>query len=97
MIGRRSPQRTLFDVGNVFLLALDPQSFHAQLALAAPDLFRDEEFGACYHARTGRPSVPPSLLALVTLLQHEAGISDAEAIARTTFDLPCPGGTRLPC
>ena len=35
----------------------------------------------------GRPSVPPSLLALATLLQHEAGISDEEAIARTAYDL----------
>lgn len=87
MIGRRSPQRTLFDVGNVFPLELDPQSFHAQLAQAAPHLFRDEDFAACYHTGTGRPSVPPSLLALVTLLQHEAGVADAEAVARTAFDL----------
>jgi hypothetical protein len=87
MIGRRKAQRTLFDVGNVFPLELDPRSFHAQLAVAAPQLFRDEDFLACYSQGTGRPSVPPSLLALVTLLQHEAGVSDAEAVARTAFDL----------
>jgi len=87
MIGKRRPQRELFDVGNVYALALPPESFHAQLAAAAPRLFRDEEFAAFYSEGMGRPSVPPSQLALMTLLQHEAGCSDAEAVARTAYDL----------
>lgn len=87
MIGKRKTQRDLFDVGNVYALELDPQSFHGQLAHAATRLFRDEDFTRCYAERTGRPSVPPSQLALLTLLQHEAGVSDAEAVARTAFDL----------
>jgi hypothetical protein len=87
MLGTRKTQRDLFDVGNVYPLALDPRSFHAQLAAAAPHLFRDADFAACYSASTGRPSVPPSQLALLTLLQHEAGVSDAEAVARTAYDL----------
>src|SRR4051794_22979636 len=87
MMGKRSSQRDLFDVGNVYPLELDARSFHAQLALAAPRLFNDEAFAACYHARLGRPSVPPSRLALLTLLQHEAGVSDAEAVERSGYDL----------
>jgi hypothetical protein len=87
MMGKRSEQRDLFDVGNVYPLELDPRSFHAQLAHAAPRLFRDEAFAACYHARLGRPSVPPSQLALLTLLQHEADASDAEAVERSGYDL----------
>jgi hypothetical protein len=87
MIGKRSTQMPLFEVGNVFDLKLDPGSFHAQLAKAAPRLFADEDFAAFYKDKTGRPSVAPSLLALATLLQHEAGISDEEAIARTAYDL----------
>ena len=82
MMGKRSTQRDLFDVGNVYPLELDVRSFHAQLAQAAPRLFSDEAFAACYHARLGRPSVPPSQLALLTVLQHEAGVSDAEAVER---------------
>src|SRR5207248_3506729 len=35
----------------------------------------------------GRPSAPPSQLALMTLLQHETGCSDAEAVARSAYDL----------
>jgi len=87
MLGRRKVQRALFDVGNLFPVALDPASFHGQLAAAADRLFRDEDFAAFYADGLGRPSAPPSLLALMTLLQHESGCSDAEAVARTAFDL----------
>src|SRR5713101_4365605 len=87
MMGKRRAQRDLFDVGNVYPLALDPRSFHGQLATAAPRLFHDEAFAAFYDARIGRPSVPPSQLALLTLLQQEAGVSDAEAVARSGYDL----------
>jgi hypothetical protein len=87
MLGKRSVQGDLFEVGNVFRLALDPHSFHGQLAAVAARLFSDQDFTAFYNERQGRPSVPPSQLALLTLLQHEAACSDAEAVARSAFDL----------
>src|SRR5687768_425535 len=87
MLGKRSAQRDLFEVGNIFRLELDPHSFHGQLAAVASRLFSDSDFAAFYDERQGRPSVPPSQLALLTLLQHEAGCSDAEAVARSAFDL----------
>ena len=87
MIGKRKSQTQLFDVGNVYPLTLKPGSFHSQLAEAAPRLFQDEDFAGIYSDRIGRPSVPPSLLALTLLLQNEAGVSDEEAIERTAFDL----------
>lgn len=59
MIGKRPAQKPLFEVGNVFDLKLAPKSFHAQLALAAPRLFKDEDFAAFYKDKQGRPSVPP--------------------------------------
>jgi hypothetical protein len=87
MLGKRSAQHDLFEVGNVFRLELDPRSFHGQLAAVAPRLFSDNDFASFYAERQGRPSVPPSQLALLTLLQHEAACSDAEAVARSAFDL----------
>ena len=87
MVGKRLAQLSVFDVGNVFDLKLSSKSFHFQLAKAAPTLFKDENFAAFYKEKLGRPSVPPSLLALLTLLQHEAGISDDAAIQSTTYDL----------
>lgn len=96
MIGRRKPQAELFDVGNVFALRLKPGTFHAQLAGAAPRLFRDDDFCAFYADRIGRPSVPPSLLAITLLMQQEAGTSDEETINRTAFDLRWAAVLRQP-
>ena len=87
MLGKRKAQRDLFDVGNVFPVALDPASFHGQLARAADQLFRDADFATFYADRLGRPSTPPSLLALLTLMHHECGCSDLEAVERTAYDL----------
>jgi len=87
MLGKRSAQTQLFDVGNVYPLSLPKSSFHGQLAEAAPRLFKDEDFLAFYCEKHGRPSIPPSLLALMLLLQFEAKVSDEEAVQRTAFDL----------
>ena len=53
----------------------------------AARLFRDEDFAAFYSDKVGRPSVPPSQLAVLTLLQHEGGVSDQEATERSGCDL----------
>lgn len=87
MIGKRKQQSQLFDVGNVYDLELAPSSFYAQLATVAPGLFKDEDFAVFYCAERGRPSVPPSDLALMLLLTEHDQISDEEAVARTAFDL----------
>src|SRR5712692_1091043 len=87
MLGKRKAQRDLFDVGHVFPVALDPASFHGQLAVAADRLFRDEDVAAFSAEGVGRSSTPPALLALMTLLQHEGGCSDLEAVRRTADDL----------
>jgi DDE family transposase/transposase-like protein DUF772 len=86
MLGKRRAQRDRLDVGNVFRLELDPHSFHGQLAAAAARLFKDADFATFYADRTGRPSVPPSQLARLTLRQHHDGCSDAEAVARSADD-----------
>ena len=87
MIGKRTQQFQLFDVGNVYDLELSASSFYSQLSTAAPNLFKDEDFAAFYSANRGRPSVPPSQLALMTLLKEYDQVSDEEATARTAFDL----------
>jgi hypothetical protein len=96
MIGKLKAQAELFDVGNVFAFVPKPGTFHAQLAHAARRLFRDEDFAVFYSDRMGRPSVPPSQLALLVLLQNEAGISDEETIERTGCDLRWAAVLRRP-
>jgi hypothetical protein len=62
-------------------------SFYAFLAQHRGELFRDDAFAALYTPTTGRPSVPPSLLATALVLQVYDGVSDAEARDRATYDL----------
>lgn len=85
MIGKRKPQTTLFDVGALKAIQLPPASFYAQLAAAAPTLYPDADFAALYRPG-GRPSVPPSQLALLVVMQFHANVSDAEAMERSAFD-----------
>lgn len=62
-------------------------SFYGLLASHREELFRDEDFTDLYCSDNGRPSVPPSLLAMALLLQVHDGVSDKEAKARADFDL----------
>jgi hypothetical protein len=48
-----------------------------------------------YCLDNGQPSIPPSLLSGVLLLQFDADASDAEAIARLNFDLRWKVALRL--
>jgi hypothetical protein len=87
MIGKRKTEVTLFDVGNVWPFAPNPKSYYGQLAAVSDRLFVDDDFALLYSDKRGRPSTPPSLLALVLLMQSYEGISDEEAIERTACDL----------
>lgn len=87
MLGRRGPQRGLFEADNLHLDLVGRQSFYGFLAAHRGELFRDEEFAGFYTDRRGRPSVPPSLLATALVLQTYDGVSDEEARDRATFDL----------
>jgi hypothetical protein len=62
-------------------------SFFALLAEHGDRIVRDEDFAECYSARMGRPSIPPSQLAKVLLLQHRTGASDEAAMEAVAWDL----------
>lgn len=96
MIGKRKPQTTLFDVGALDVIRLKPGSFYAQLAAAAPTLYPDSLFATLYQAG-GRPSVPPSQLALLLAMQTHEGLSDQSAIDHSEYDARWAAvlGTRL--
>lgn len=55
---------------------LDEDSFYALLAEHGDRIVRYEDFAAGYSEGTGGPSIPPSLLAEVLLLQYCEGLSD---------------------
>lgn len=69
------------------LFAGDESSFYARMAARGGELIRDEDFGDCYSAGMGRPSIPPSLLMRAVLLQLRDDVSDREAARRAAKDL----------
>jgi len=88
MLGRRDPQRSLFAAANYLgLEAVEELGFYGRVAVEGRSLFRDEDFAGAYREDFGRPSVPPSLLACARLLQHFDGVSDAEVVERSRYDL----------
>jgi hypothetical protein len=87
MLGKRSPQRGLFEADTVYGDFVGRDTFYGFLAAQRGTLFRDEDFAALYVLDNGRPSVPPSLLATALVLQTYDDVSDEEARQRATYDL----------
>ena len=76
---------------------IPPDSFSARLAAHRDVLVDDDDYRALYKdSRTGRPSLPPSLVVLTMLLQYHDDCSDAEAEARVRFDLRWKHALGLP-
>jgi transposase len=87
MLGKRGPQRGLFEADTAYGAFVGRDSFYGWLASQRGELFRDEEFAGLYVLDNGRPSVPPSLLAVALVLQTYDGVSDEEAKQRADYDL----------
>ncbi|HET6867604.1 MAG TPA: IS1182 family transposase [Solirubrobacteraceae bacterium] len=86
MLVTQSAQVGMFDAA-VLARPLPEGSFYALLAEHGDRIVRDEDFAECYSRRMGRPSIPPSLLAKVMLLQHRTGASDEQAMECVAWDL----------
>jgi transposase len=87
MLGKRGPQRGLFEADTAYGEFVGRDSFYGWLASQRGELFRDDEFAGLYVLNNGRPSVPPSLLATALVLQTYEGVSDEEAKQRADYDL----------
>jgi transposase len=86
MLATTSGQVGFFDAAEL-ARPLPVGSFFALLADHGHRIVRDEDFAACYAERMGRPSIPPSLLARVLLLQYRTGASDEQAMECVAWDL----------
>jgi hypothetical protein len=87
MLGQKSAQRELFRPDNLFLDHVGEDSLYGFFATAGHRMFRDSDFAGLYREDQGRPSVPPSQLCVALLLQAREGVSDDEAVQRTSYDL----------
>ena len=87
MLGKRGPQRGLFEADTQYGDFVGRDTFYGWLASQRGEVFRDEDFAGLYCLTTGRSSVPPSLLATALVLQTYDGVSDDEAKRRADYDL----------
>ena len=87
MMGTRSAQDKLFAADHVYLDFVGRDTLYGYLAQHRGQMFRDEDFAALYCANNGRQSVPPSVAVSVLFLRAYEGVSFAEAVERTKYDL----------
>ena len=87
MLGKRSAQLGMFEADHLYLGFVGEDTLYGFLALHRDQIFHDEDFAEFYSPDQGRPSVPPSLLAIALLLQTYERVSDEEAKARADYDL----------
>jgi hypothetical protein len=94
MLGRRSPQLSFFEAQSL-PHCVPADSFYGRMASISDVLFPDEDLAGMYCADNGRPSLPPSLMNGVLLLQFYDNVSDDEAVERTKFDMRWKVALRL--
>jgi Transposase DDE domain/Transposase domain (DUF772) len=95
MLQTASRQVGFFDAAEL-IGPLPEGSFYALLAEHGERIVGDEDFADCYSEGVGRPSIPPSLLARVMLLQYRTGLSDREAMEAVRWDLRWKAALDLP-
>jgi hypothetical protein len=86
MLGRRDPQRSFFDAQRLPHRVPD-DSFYGRMGAVSDVLSRDEDLESTYCLDNGRPSLPPSLMSGVTLMQLYDDVSDREAVQRLLYGL----------
>lgn len=86
-LGRAPAQADAFRSTRAFCeLRLSPTSVYRLLHDEGHRLFPDDMFADLFTSR-GRNSVPPRVVAIVTVLQRVEGLSDREAVDRFEFDV----------
>jgi transposase len=95
MLGRRNPQQSLFSALNL-PHCVPADSFYARMGAVSDQLFPDDDLKDMFHPDNGRPSLPPSLMNSVLLLQFYDNVSDEEAVARCQYDLRWKVALNLP-
>jgi transposase len=95
MLGHRSPQLSFFDARGL-PHCVPADSFYGRMAAVSDVLFPDEDLALMYCPDNGRPSLPPSLMNGILLLQFYDNVSDDEAVERTKFDMRWKVALNLP-
>lgn len=87
MLGQAISQGDIFSTENSYRDKIKENSFYRFLCERRAEIFRDQDYASLYCSDNGRSSVPPSVLATACVLQSYDRLSDAETVARATYDV----------
>ena len=87
MLGSEDNQVGLTDTEAFCSKLLKPGSIYEFLSKNRRRLFPDEKFTHLYPSKLGRPSIPPSTIASIMVLQTLEGLSDREAMEQVRLNL----------
>lgn len=90
MLGQAISQCDIFSTENSYRDKIKENSFYRFLCERRAEIFRDQDYASLYCSDNGRSSVPPSVLATACVLQSYDRLSDAETVARATYDVRSP-------
>ena len=95
MEGNRKQQQSYFDAIGL-PHRVSPDSFYGRMGSLNVKLLRDDDLKEMYTLDNGRPSLPPSMMSGVLLLQFYDDVSDGEAVERVLYDMRWKVALNLP-
>ncbi|HBH61357.1 MAG TPA: IS1182 family transposase [Nitrospiraceae bacterium] len=80
-------QESFYDADHLCEHLIPADSFYRKLREIVAPLIKDEHFDTMYCKDNGRPSIPPALLAMATILQFYRNLSDREMERACMYDI----------
>lgn len=87
MLNPGDRQNSFYDADQVCDRLIPPDSFYRRFRELVVPLIKDDQFESMYCKDNGRPCIPPSLLALATIIQFHKNLSDREMERACMYDI----------
>src|SRR3989338_2933534 len=87
MLKPRDKQASFIDTDDICDKLILADSFYRKFREIVSPLIKDEHFESMYTPDNGRPAIPPSLLAMATILQFYRNLSDREMERACMYDI----------
>lgn len=87
MLRSRGKQESFYDADYICEQLIPQDSFYRKFREIVSPLIKDKQFASMYCADNGRPAIPPSLLAMATILQFHKNLSDREMEQACMYDI----------
>lgn len=87
MLNTRNKQASFYDADYICEQLIPEDSFYRKFRDIVWPLIKDKQFEKMYCKDNGRPAIPPSLLAMATVLQFYRNLSDREMERACMYDI----------